>query len=169
MRRTITAVLAIAATLIVAACGSDSNSGSGSGAAKTGSTTVAVMNVGGVKSALVDSSGAALYTPDQEANGSIHCTGGCVSIWKPLELASGSPKGDAGGGKLGVVERPDGTRQVTLGGKPLYTFAEDAAGKVTGNGVKDSFDGNSFTWHVVTASGKAPASGGGSGSGSYTY
>ncbi len=57
-------------------------------------------------------------------------------------------------GRLGVVSRPGGTRQVTFRGRPLYRFTQDpGAGVVTGNGFADSFDGRSFTWHVATPTG----------------
>ena len=40
--------------------------------------------------------------------------------------SSGQPTaGDGVSGKLGIVKRPDGMRQVTLDGRPLYRFAED--------------------------------------------
>ena len=43
------------------------------------------------------------------------------------------------------MTRPDGSRQVTFDGRPLYRFAEDSdAGTVTGNGIADSFDGQSL-------------------------
>jgi predicted lipoprotein with Yx(FWY)xxD motif len=158
--------LALAATtLAIAACGNDSPASSG--AAATGGT-VAVKTVDGTDNVLVSSSGAALYTPDQEKSGTIKCKGGCVAIWKPLTIASGSPTGDVSGGKLGVVKRGDGTRQVTFAGKPLYTFVQDSTGKITGNGASDSFSGTSFTWHVVTTSGKAPAKDSGGGN-AYSY
>jgi hypothetical protein len=72
-----------------------------------------------------------------------------------------------------VTKRPDGTSQVTVSGRPLYTFAEDSAGTAHGNGVADDFDGHHFTWHVVMADGtvasggSAPATTGGSGGGGY--
>jgi hypothetical protein len=69
--------------------------------------------------------------------------------------------------------------QVTYNGKPLYTFSQDQPGQVTGDGFQDAFNGQQFTWHVVTASnsggasqsggsssGNASSSGGGSG---YSY
>ena len=60
--------------------------------------------------------------------------------------------------KVGFVRRPDGKRQVTWNGKPLYTFVEDGGpGKVSGNGASDHFDGKSFTWHVATIGKAAPA------------
>ena len=83
------------------------------------------------------------------------CTDSCTSIWKPLTVAGSKPTaGDGLDGELGVVTRPDGSRQVTFDGRPLYRFAEDSdAGSVTGNGVADSFAGRAFTWHVATPTG----------------
>ena len=55
------------------------------------------------------------------------CERFCALIWSPV-LTSAQP--DAGKGvdqhALGVVVRPDGTRQVTYHGKPLYLFIKDA-------------------------------------------
>jgi predicted lipoprotein with Yx(FWY)xxD motif len=55
------------------------------------------------------------------------CDRFCALIWQPV-LTSSRP--DAGTGvdqhALGVVVRPDGTRQVTYHGKPLYLFSADA-------------------------------------------
>jgi hypothetical protein len=64
-------------------------------------------------------------------------------------------------GKTGVIARPDGARQVTVDGKPLYTFSEDAPGKVEGNGFSDDLDGRHFTWNAVLAGGDSAGSSGG--------
>ncbi len=62
------------------------------------------------------------------------CTGPCAGIWPPLltdrEAAAGpGVNRDA----LGILVRPDGTRQVTYFGHPLYLFAFDlAAGAPSG-------------------------------------
>jgi predicted lipoprotein with Yx(FWY)xxD motif len=96
-----------------------------------------------------------LYSPVQELNGRVLCTGACTSIWIPLPApANGSPTKASGvNGTLGVITRPDGTRQVTLGGAPLYLFYQDMApGSVNGNGIADSFGGQNFTWHVQAGS-----------------
>jgi predicted lipoprotein with Yx(FWY)xxD motif len=85
------------------------------------------------------------------------CTGACVSFWKPLTI-KGNPHGSVPG-KLGVITRPDGGRQVTFDGRPVYSFTQDGPGEVTGNGFMDAFDGQQFTWNVV-----AVGSGGGSSS-----
>jgi predicted lipoprotein with Yx(FWY)xxD motif len=159
--------------LAIAGCGSGgsstgSTSSNGGGASKA-TVSVKHFSVGNV---LVDASGRPLYSPTQEANGKILCTGSCTSIWVPLRASSAAPTGGTGVGKLGVVARADGTKQVTANGKPLYTFVEDSPGKLTGNGAADSFAGRHFNWQAVLASGKSapPASSsGGGGGGGYGY
>jgi predicted lipoprotein with Yx(FWY)xxD motif len=68
---------------------------------------------------------------------------------------------------LGAVKRPDGSQQVTFKGKPLYSFVEDSKpDTVTGDGVMDTFAGQSFTWHVAATgpvSGNSSSTGGGYG------
>jgi predicted lipoprotein with Yx(FWY)xxD motif len=154
------AAVAAAAALGLTACGggSPSSSNSPSGAAMTGST-VAVKHVQGVGNVLVDSKGAALYSPAQEASGKVLCTGSCTSIWIPLRLPAGKSRPVASSaltGSLGVVTRPGGSTQVTFDGRPLYRFAEDAKpGQVTGNNVTDNFGGKQFTWHVASTGSKS--------------
>lgn len=152
------AVPVMGAVVALAACGGGGGSdGGGSTTQPSGAQTVSAQTIGGVGTVLVDAEGEALYVNDQDATGMISCLGKCTSIWPPLTLPSGTAKpvaADGLSGKLGVVMRPDGARQVTWAGKPLYTFAEDGGpGKVTGNGTQDSFGGLSFTWHVA-ATGK---------------
>ena len=55
------------------------------------------------------------------------CQKYCALIWPPV-LTSGQPEAGKGVDQhaLGVVVRPDGTRQVTYKGKPLYLFIKDA-------------------------------------------
>jgi len=156
---------ALAATLLIAACGSSASTG---GAAARGNA-VDVRHVNGVGDVLVDSSGHALYTPDQEANGKIRCVGDCMSFWVPLQ-AGAKPTAADGAGTLALITRPDNTKQVTVNGKPAYSFSEDTPGKVTGNGFKDSFGGQKFTWHVLLAGGgKSDAASSSSGGGGYSY
>src|SRR5215216_6114214 len=115
MQRLLVAAV-VAASLTLAACGqATTTTGGGTAAAQH---TVGVKHVDGTGDVLVDSSGLALYTPDQEADGTIRCTGGCTSFWAPVDPGSGMPSGAAGVGKLTVIKRPGGARQVALGGKP---------------------------------------------------
>lgn len=64
------------------------------------------------------------------------CTGGCLSAWPALVLPKGQKKVEVGKGVTGIstIKDPSGV-QVTWKGKPLYTFASDTRGKVTGDGV----------------------------------
>jgi predicted lipoprotein with Yx(FWY)xxD motif len=160
MKALLTTGAALFAAVAIAACGGTG----GSSAAKGSNTTVSAHKIGGTGTVLVDSAGMALYSPAQEKSGKIMCIGSCTSIWKPLTIGSGKPSGP---GKLGVVKRPDGTLQVTSGGRPLYTFAQDHAGQATGNGASDSFGGRSFTWHVITSGGAPASSAAPSGGGAY--
>ena len=62
------------------------------------------------------------------SNTSAHgCQRFCALTWPPV-LTSGTPEAGPGVSQhaLGVVVRPDGTRQVTYKGKPLYLFIQDA-------------------------------------------
>jgi predicted lipoprotein with Yx(FWY)xxD motif len=116
--------------------------------AANGGATVSVKRIAGAGSVLVDAKGRALYRSDQERSGMVLCTGACLSFWQPLTV-SGTPKGSSLPGKLALVRRPDGGRQVTYNGRLLYSFKLDKAGKVTGDGFKDAFGPQKFTWHVV--------------------
>jgi predicted lipoprotein with Yx(FWY)xxD motif len=163
-----------AGVLALAACSSSGGSSSGATPASGGGTTVAVRSVSGTGNVLTDAQGHTLYASEQEANGKVMCTSSaCLTFWQPLVVADGMPSGPSSiTAKLTTVARPDGKMQVALNGTPLYTFTEDhSAGQVSGNGFKDSFGSQHFTWHVATPSGIAIApaspSGGASTSGGY--
>jgi predicted lipoprotein with Yx(FWY)xxD motif len=145
--------LTLVATVAAGACGG----GDGDGRQDA---TVALSD--GV---LVDSRGSALYTSNLEAEGAVLCTGTCARIWLPLTSSNPTADSDVTG-RLGVVRRPDGSRQVTYDGKPLYRFSQDPGpGDVTGDGLTDRFEGQRFTWRVI---GEAKPTSGSSG-GSYSY
>ena len=165
MKVTLT-LLAVLATLALAACGGSNDNGGGTSNAAATNSTVSMDN-----GTLVDSDGAPLYTSDQEKSGKVVCTGDCTSIWLPLTAPGTPTAGDGVSGKLGTVKRPDGAKQVTLDGRPLYRFAEDGTdGKPTGDGVKDDFGGQQFTWHLEgSAEASDTSGGGGSSGGSYSY
>jgi predicted lipoprotein with Yx(FWY)xxD motif len=170
-----------AAAVLVAACGSPVGStaspGSGGNSGSSGNTAaakgaVSARQLSGIGAALVDSSGKTIYTPKtpEEADGTIKCTGSCLSFWFPVTASSANPGSGGLPGKLGTIHRPDGTTQLTYNGKPLYTFRLDtAAGQAHGNNFTDTFSGTSFTWEVVTASGEAGGAGSPAPSPSYSY
>ena len=155
-------VLAIA----LGACGSgnDDSTASSASTATTGGSpgAISVQSISGAGDVLVDSQGDALYTNDQDSGSKIACNGECTSIWMPASApSSGKPTSDDPSveSMLGTVKRPDGTSQVTFDGKPLYSFVQDSAGQVTGDGLTDSFDGTSFTWTVASSGGGSASSG----------
>ncbi len=160
---------ALAASLVLAACGSSSsNSGSASSAASTApaATTSSASGEGAVlvKSAsnaglratvLTNAQGMTLYHLSGEQNGKFICTSSaCVQVWHPLTVTAGTPSGNVG--SLGTVKRPDGTEQVTYKGMPLYTFAQDQPGEAKGQGIKDV-----GTWTAVTTGSASSSESGG--------
>jgi predicted lipoprotein with Yx(FWY)xxD motif len=159
------ALIAGIAIALASTGGGGGNGGAGTSASPaSGGATVSAKQVAGSGSVLVDSTGKALYANDQEKNGMVLCDGACLSFWKPLTV-SGAPKGGSLSGKLGVVSRPDGGKQVTFNGKLLYTFYLDKPGKVAGDGFDDAFGGKQFMWHVVHANGATSSPSGGQSTG----
>ena len=161
MKRLLVTGAAAAASLVLAACGGSGGSSGTSTTSGAGAPTVAVKSIDGVGKVLVDSSGKALYASDVEADGKVRCTGACTSFWEPLTIDSAKPAAAGGVGAIGVTSRPDGAKQVTVDGKLLYTFSEDAPGKVEGDGFADDFDGRHFKWNAVLAGGDSADSTGG--------
>ena len=139
--------------------GAASGQGQGQGGAVT--ATVSMHTIDGSQM-LVGPTGAVLYSNDQDGSGKPKCVStDCTAIWIPLTVpAGGQPSAAPGvGGTIATVSLPDGKDQVTLNGKPLYTFALDGQpDQAHGNGVGDTFGGTHFTWHsAVPAGAPAPA------------
>jgi predicted lipoprotein with Yx(FWY)xxD motif len=158
LKRTTLPALAIG-VLALAGCGSNGSSqATASTGTGQGSGTVVTVSDASGRSVLVTSSGRALYFSEEENGKALCISGACRAIWTPLTTSSkqsitAAPSLDR---RIGTLARPDGSTQVTLGGRPLYTFSFDhGAGQVNGDGQQDSFDGTDFTWHVATPSGVA--------------
>src|SRR5262245_53216740 len=141
----------------------------GENAMKTGQATVSVKQIKGHGKVLVDAKGHALYRSEQERGGMVLCTGACLSFWQPVTVSGTPTKSSPLVGKLAVVTRPDGRRQVSANGRLLYVFKLDKPGKVTGDGFHDAFGGQKFTWHVVRPRGAASSSGTTPTTPTYTY
>ena len=153
MRRLFILAVAVLAAVVGVAIAVAAN-GHTSRSAKSGAT-VSAKRIAGHGTVLVDARGRALYRSEQERNGMVLCKGACLSFWQPLTVRGTPTKGSASVGKLAVVKRPDGGRQVTDNGRLLYAFKLDKPGKVTGDGFKDAFGGQKFTWHLVRPRGAA--------------
>jgi predicted lipoprotein with Yx(FWY)xxD motif len=99
---------------------------------------------------VVNGKGMTAYFFDKDVanSGKSTCTGGCAAMWPAITSLSTTPTVDGVTGRVGTIAAPDGSYQVTIGGRPIYTFANDkAAGDVNGQGV-------GTVWHVLDASGK---------------
>jgi predicted lipoprotein with Yx(FWY)xxD motif len=161
------AVLAVAAAIAVAGCGSSDNSSSSGGAygsnEEGGSTSQAtksestgpvtavfVKSVPGVGKVLVDQKGFTLYYFEKDKGGKSACYGACAKTWPPLTTNDG-PHGEVEPSKLGTTKRSDGTVQVTYAGWPLYTYVVDTKpGEAKGTDVK-SFGAS---WYPLHANGE---------------
>jgi predicted lipoprotein with Yx(FWY)xxD motif len=153
MKRRLILTATIAAAAALAACGSGDDDTTDDASAAGSTQTVSVADVDGIGEVLVDSTGMALYTADEEADGQVRCVDACTSFWEPLAPGVGAPTADPSVAALGVIERPDGTQQVTADGRPLYTFVQDSPGNVTGDGFADDFGDQHLTWHAVRPEG----------------
>jgi predicted lipoprotein with Yx(FWY)xxD motif len=168
MRKLVITALLAGTAIAITACGGGGGGESAAGGGSSSAATVSVRHVGDVGDALVTAGGLTLYTSDVEAGGRISCTGTCTSFWKPLEPSGRTPTAQGRAGTLAVIKRPDGSRQVTSNGRPLYTFAEDGSGEVKGDGFSDDFAGHHFVWHAVLAGGKPAPSQSSGGGGAYS-
>ncbi|HMC49428.1 MAG TPA: hypothetical protein VKH20_02195 [Solirubrobacterales bacterium] len=113
---------------------------------KGGKLKLKIERVAG-KRVLAAPNGHTLYSLSVEKKGKFACTqsSGCLALWKPLLVPSGGSVVAPMNLKLGSIKRPEGGRQVTYRGRPLYTFGEDhGPGKANGEGFKDV-----GTWHAV--------------------
>lgn len=82
---------------------------------------------------LADPSGRALYVYDVDTKGVSNCTASCLAAW-PAYVDTGATTGLPSG--VGTIKRSDnGQIQYTYDGLPLYYFAHDAQGQVSGDGV----------------------------------
>jgi predicted lipoprotein with Yx(FWY)xxD motif len=160
--------VAAAALLALTACGSDS-SDSGGDDTQTVDGIVGTREIPDFGTVLTDADGNTLYMTDAESDGSVACVDACTDFWPPVAATQSDLPSDVEGvdGTFGLVDRPDGTEQLTLDGNPLYTFADDSGpGSFTGDGFEDDFQGTHFVWHAVTTDGSTPPSDEGGG---YTY
>lgn len=172
-------VAALAAALLaLSACGADAGDGytanpaplsgpaqppseRGSGAAATtpapaeGGAVLVARDTPGLGRIVTDAQGYALYRFDQDTAQppTATCEGECAAKWPPIIV---DPEGKLSltgvdQSLIGMVQRSDGTSQLTLGGWALYRYSGDTPGTTNGHAI-----GN--TWFAVTAEGrKAPA------------
>lgn len=152
------AALAAAAGITAAsASGSPAASAAGSASVTSaaGVRTTSATVAGKTETILVSSRGLPLYfyRPDTATTSLV--TGGLARLWPPL--TSPSKAGAGVSGKVAVLNDVNG-HQVTYNGHPLYTFVDDRADQVTGQGVQNFFVATpGLAWIAKSARPAAPA------------
>ena len=96
----------------------------------------------------------AIYIFENDPKHQTVCVDECAEAWPPV-FTKGEPEAGAGvkASLLGTIKRPDGGRQVTYAGKPLYYYAHEGPGQVLCHNVHL----NGGLWWVVAPSGKRRA------------
>jgi predicted lipoprotein with Yx(FWY)xxD motif len=146
-------VAALAAAGGITAASAASTPAASHGAAATVRTAAATV-AGKTETILVNGHGQPLYfyRPDTATRSLV--SGGLAQLWPPVTSAAPAAAGLTG--KLTVLHDAHGD-QVTYNGHPLYTFADDHAGQVTGQGVENFFVATPGLTPITTSSPAAPA------------
>ncbi|GAA2791161.1 hypothetical protein RMN57_33195 [Kitasatospora sp. CM 4170] len=108
---------------------------------------------------VTDGSGRTLYRFDKDTAkpSATTCVDACAAKWPPVPAQDKVDVTGVESALVGSVTRPDGSKQLTLNGWPLYRFAGDTApGQTNGQGVGG-------TWFASTPEGKKAAAGGAAG------
>jgi predicted lipoprotein with Yx(FWY)xxD motif len=151
----------LAAVLAAAACSSAASSSppapgssapaGGSSASAPAAGTVITTHAGSAGAFLTAGSGRTVYLWAKDGMNMSACSGACAQAWPPVP-ATGTltATGGAMASDLGTITRPDGTKQVTYDGHPLYYFVGDSGpGQTAGQG-SDNFGAR---WWLVAPSG----------------
>lgn len=127
--------------------------GYGKGADGAAAETTAAGQLGTQDSAkgtvLTDSDGRTLYRFDKDSSNppKSACEGECAKAWPVVTADGAKPPAGVDPAALGVLTRPDGTKQLTVDGWPMYRYAKDAEpGDVNGHGVGG-------TWYAAAPDG----------------
>lgn len=156
-------IAALAALLLLTACGADSDSTPTPSVSDTATTTAPASEAPDPKQGteiivgdsefgqmLFDDRDQAIYLFDIESTDEPRCYDDCAKAWPPV-LTEGDPVAGAKveASLLGTTKRTDGTVQVTYGGHPLYYYAHEAPGEVKCHNVFL----NGGNWYVVKPNG----------------
>ena len=150
--------------LLLTACGGSSSSSSSSAAGNSGSTSTptaagqpsgaAGLPAKGSTVLIVEHShlgwvlataknGLVLYTYSGDTKGGMPtCTGPCAAIWPALTGVPMVSAADSLPGTLGTVTMPNGAKQITYNGYPLYLFKGAGPFSTKGEGLEGK-------WHVI--------------------
>lgn len=163
-------LLALAAVLAIAGCGSSSDSSSGGvyggkggsageteaakspPGAESGAAVLTVATAPKVGAILVNSDGFTVYDFHKDKGTVSSCYGACAGVWPPVTTQGAPQVGEgATASKLGTTKRKDGTVQVTYAGHPLYTYAAD---KKPGEANGHDFSSYGAQWYALKGNGE---------------
>lgn len=116
---------------------------------QSGPVQIVAADLPGFGPALTDQDGRTLYlfTKDTKAPSKSVCDGACAELWPPVPDDGDVQVTGVDKAIVGSVTRADGTEQVTVGGWPVYRYANDTdAGQTNGHGVAG-------TWFVIEPAG----------------
>jgi predicted lipoprotein with Yx(FWY)xxD motif len=152
-RRTWITTTVTAGVLALAGCGTGGSGGAAAAAGGSAATSTVALKTWSspLGEVVVTPTGSAVYVFDKDTpnSGTSACSGSCASLWPAVTTTSAAaPQVQGLTGTVGTIARDGGTKQLTLDGHPLYTYAGDSPGQVSGEGVKG-------TWWVVSPSGQA--------------
>jgi predicted lipoprotein with Yx(FWY)xxD motif len=98
-----------------------------------GTQVLKARQVGGTQ-VLTNAKGFTLYSFAPDSPTKSVCYGSCAAYWPPVPGNISAGPGVTG--KLGTIERSNGSTQATYDGHPLYTYIGDGApGKASGNNL----------------------------------
>jgi predicted lipoprotein with Yx(FWY)xxD motif len=149
--------LALSAVTLTAACSAGAYGGTSTAAssapmpAPNGGAAVVATASTALGTILVDGTGRTIYDFARDTGTMSTCDGSCQSIWPPVAAPAALPASLPGvSGQLGETTRGDGSRQLTIAGHPVYTYAGDKApGDAKGQGIRL----NGGVWNVVSPAG----------------
>ena len=88
------------------------------------------------------------YDLDKANSGKSACSGACLKYWPPILSPTSKPLVSGVSGHISTIATAQGKRQITINGRPLYTFSRDRApGDINGQGSEG-------IWHLLSASGR---------------
>lgn len=126
----------------------------------TGGTALTVAQAPDLGEYIADANGRALYLLEGEPQGESTCYDACAEEWLPFLAPQGIPTAEAPAldeGRIGTLQRTDGSTQVTYDGHALYYYHDDqGAGQTTGQDVTDQWG----EWYLVQPSGEPLEEGG---------
>ena len=163
---------AVAATLgslalLLAGCGGSSSSSGGSattpanGGQPTSAIgqfspgdTVFIVQKSALGYVMALANGDVVYTyGNDKQGGQPTCTSSCAALWPGVTGIPMTNSGEKLPGQFGTVTLPNGAKQITYNGLPLYYLKSEKPLETTGNG-KDGL------WHVIKLSASDIISGG---------